>query len=135
MHGFSVGQEYHSEGSPTKFGNGSPSSDSAICLHLLPEWLLDHPLDPGQLNVCTVGPQETRLPEVICRLHLECFPPRHSRLLHLYRYYQITEAARRIAKALGTTPGFSLNLQRMYDLDTARATTELGPLPAPVASR
>ena len=35
------------------------------------------------------------------------------------------DTALRIGKALGTTPEFWLNLQRMYDLDTARATTNL----------
>ncbi len=36
------------------------------------------------------------------------------------------DSALRIATALGTTPEFWLNLQRMYDLDTARATIDLG---------
>ena len=31
----------------------------------------------------------------------------------------------RIGKALGMTPDFWLNLQRMYDLDVARATTDV----------
>ena len=35
------------------------------------------------------------------------------------------DTALRIGKALGTTPEFWLHLQRMYDLDTARATTNL----------
>ena len=35
------------------------------------------------------------------------------------------ETALRIGQALGTTPDFWLNLQRMYDLDVARATTDL----------
>ena len=35
------------------------------------------------------------------------------------------DSALRIAKALGTTPEFWLNLQRMYDLDTARAKSNL----------
>ena len=35
------------------------------------------------------------------------------------------DSALRIAKALGTTPEFWLNLQRIYDLDTARAKTNL----------
>ena len=35
------------------------------------------------------------------------------------------DSALRIGKALGTTPEFWLNLQRMYDLETARATTDL----------
>ena len=36
-----------------------------------------------------------------------------------------TDSALRIAKALGTTPEFWLNLQRISDLDTGRATTNL----------
>ncbi len=35
------------------------------------------------------------------------------------------DTALRIGKALGTTPEFWLNLQRMYDLDTARAKTDI----------
>jgi addiction module HigA family antidote len=35
------------------------------------------------------------------------------------------DSALRIGRALGMTPEFWLNLQRMYDLDVARATTDL----------
>ena len=35
------------------------------------------------------------------------------------------DSALRIGRALGTTPEFWLNLQRMYDLDIARAKTDL----------
>ena len=35
------------------------------------------------------------------------------------------DTALRIGRALGTTPDFWLNLQRMYDLDMARAATDL----------
>ncbi len=52
------------------------------------------------------------------------------------------DSALRIGKALGTNPEFWLNLQRMYDLDTARATTEPKPtsttscpLPPPIATK
>ena len=34
--------------------------------------------------------------------------------------------ALRMGRALGTTPEFWLNLQRMYDLDVARAKTDVG---------
>ena len=34
------------------------------------------------------------------------------------------DSALRIGRALGTTPEFWLNLQRMYDLDTARASAD-----------
>ena len=35
------------------------------------------------------------------------------------------DSALRIGQALGMTPEFWLNLQRMYDLDRARATTDV----------
>ncbi len=35
------------------------------------------------------------------------------------------DTALRIGRALGTTPDYWLNLQRMYDLDLARATTDV----------
>lgn len=35
------------------------------------------------------------------------------------------DTALRIGRALGTTPDFWLNLQRMYDLDVARANTDV----------
>lgn len=35
------------------------------------------------------------------------------------------DSALRIGRALGTTPDFWLNLQRMYDLDVARSTTDV----------
>ena len=35
------------------------------------------------------------------------------------------DSALRIGRALGTTPEFWLNLQRMYDLDLARLTTDI----------
>lgn len=36
------------------------------------------------------------------------------------------DTALRIRKALGMTPDFWLNLQRMYDLDVARSRTDVG---------
>ena len=38
----------------------------------------------------------------------------------------IADSALHIGCALGTTPEFWLNLQRMYDLDLARSTTDVG---------
>ena len=35
------------------------------------------------------------------------------------------DTALRIGRALGTTPGYWLNLQRMYDLDVARTKTNV----------
>ena len=52
-------------------------------------------------------------------------PPRRiNEIVHGNR--SITAAtALRIEKALGTTPEYWLNLQRMYDLDVARAATDV----------
>lgn len=44
------------------------------------------------------------------------------------------DAALRIGKALAMTPEFWLNLQRMYDLDHARATTDTSGIEALVAA-
>ena len=35
------------------------------------------------------------------------------------------DTALRIGRALGTTPDYWLNLQRMYDIDVARSTTDI----------
>lgn len=40
------------------------------------------------------------------------------------------DTALRIGRALGTTPAFWLNLQRMYDLDVARAETDISAIPS-----
>lgn len=52
-------------------------------------------------------------------------PPRRiNEIVHGNR--SITaDTALRIGKALGTTPEYWLNLQRMYDLDVARAATDI----------
>ena len=52
-------------------------------------------------------------------------PPRRiNEIVHGNR--SITaDTALRIGKALGTTPEYWLNLQRMYDLDVARAATDV----------
>ena len=52
-------------------------------------------------------------------------PIRINDIVHCRR--SITaDTALRIGKALGMTPEFWLNLQRMYDLDVARASTDTG---------
>ena len=49
---------------------------------------------------------------------------RISEIVHCRR--SITaDTALRIGRALGTTPDFWLNLQRMYDLDVARTKTDV----------
>ena len=42
----------------------------------------------------------------------------------------LADTALRIGKALGMTADFWLNLQRMYDLDVARATTDVSAIEA-----
>ena len=50
-------------------------------------------------------------------------PIRINDIVHCRR--SITaDTALKIGRALGTTPEFWLNLQRMYDLDVARASTD-----------
>ncbi len=50
-------------------------------------------------------------------------PIRINQIVHRRR--SITaDTALRLGQALGTSPEFWLNLQRMYDLDVARATTD-----------
>ena len=52
-------------------------------------------------------------------------PIRINEIVHCRR--SITaDTALRIGQALGMTPEFWLNLQQMYDLDLARASTDIG---------
>ena len=51
-------------------------------------------------------------------------PLRIHDIVHCRRSITV-DTALKIGKALGTTPEFWLNLQRMYDLDVARATTDV----------
>ena len=58
---------------------------------------------------------------------------RISEIVHRRR--SITaDTALRIGRALGTTPDFWLNLQRMYDLDVARSKTDVGGIKPLVAT-
>ena len=50
-------------------------------------------------------------------------PIRINDIVHCRRSVT-ADTALRIGKALGMTPEFWLNLQRMYDLDLARASTD-----------
>ena len=57
---------------------------------------------------------------------------RISEIVHCRR--SITaDSALRIGQALGMTPDFWLNLQRMYDLDVARAKTDISAIKPLVA--
>ena len=51
-------------------------------------------------------------------------PIRINQIVHGRRAIT-ADTALRIGKALNTTPDFWLNLQRMYDLDVARATADV----------
>ena len=51
-------------------------------------------------------------------------PIRIHDIVHCRRSITV-DTALKIGKALGTTPEFWLNLQRMYDLDVARATIDV----------
>ena len=51
-------------------------------------------------------------------------PPRRINEIVLGGRSITADTALRIAQALGMTPEFWLNLQRMYDLDLARASTD-----------
>jgi len=51
-------------------------------------------------------------------------PRRINEIVHGRRTVT-ADTARRIGKALGMTPEYWLNLQRMYELDIARASTDL----------
>ena len=52
-------------------------------------------------------------------------PPRRINEIVHGRRGVTADTALRIGKALGTTPEFWLNLQRMYDLDVARNSTDV----------
>ena len=60
-------------------------------------------------------------------------PPRRiNEIIHGNR--SITaDTALRLGQALGMTPEFWLNLQRMYDLDVARSSTDVRAIPSLVA--
>lgn len=51
-------------------------------------------------------------------------PIRINQIVHLRRAIT-ADTALRIGRALGMTPDFWLNLQRTYDLDVARASTDV----------
>ena len=53
-------------------------------------------------------------------------PPRRINEIVHGRRSVTADTALRIGQALGMTPEFWLNLQRMYDLDVARNSIELG---------
>ena len=55
-------------------------------------------------------------------------PPRRINEIVHGRRSVTADTALRIGRALGTTPEFWLNLQRMYDLDVARASADVSSL-------
>ena len=52
-------------------------------------------------------------------------PPRRINEIVHGRRAVTADTALRVGKALGTTPEYWLNLQRMYDLDVARNSTDV----------
>ena len=52
-------------------------------------------------------------------------PPRRINEIVHRRRAVTADTALRVGKALGTTPEYWLNLQRMYDLDVARNSTDI----------
>ena len=60
-------------------------------------------------------------------------PPRRINEIVHGRRTITADTALRIGRALGTTPDFWLNLQRMHDLDLARISTEIGDIEPLVA--
>ena len=52
-------------------------------------------------------------------------PPVRINTIIKHRRSITADTALRIGRALGTTPEYWLNLQRMYDLDVARAQTDI----------
>ncbi len=61
-------------------------------------------------------------------------PPRRINEIVHGRRSITADTALRLGKALGMTPEFWLNLQRMYDLEVARATTDLSSIEPLVAA-
>ena len=61
-------------------------------------------------------------------------PPRRINEVVHGRRSITANTALRLGKALGMTPEFWLNLQRMYDLEVARATTDLSSIEPLVAA-
>ncbi len=59
-------------------------------------------------------------------------PIRINQIVHSRRAIT-ADTALRIGRALGTTPDFWLNLQRMYDLDVARTKTDVSSIEPLVA--
>ena len=79
------------------------------------------PIHPGE-----------HLAEILGELNISQYRLAKAIAVHPRRINQIVlggrsitaDTALRIGRALGMTPEFWLNLQRMYDLDRARATTD-----------
>ena len=61
-------------------------------------------------------------------------PPRRINEIVHGRRSVTADTALRIGQALGMTPEFWLNLQRMYDLDVARNSIEIGKIERLVAA-
>ncbi len=62
-------------------------------------------------------------------------PPRRINEIIHGRRSITADTALRIGKALGMTPEFWLNLQKLYDLDSARVSTDVDSIESLVSSR
>ena len=80
------------------------------------------PIHPGEHLAEILG--ELGITQYRLAKAIDAPPRRINEIVHGNR--SITaDTALRIGKALGTTPEYWLNLQRMYDLDVARAATDV----------
>ena len=61
-----------------------------------------------------------------------CVPQIRTHDIVHCRRFVTTDTALRVGQALGMTPDYWLNLQRMYDLDVARTKTDVSTIEPPV---
>ena len=84
------------------------------------------------LSIVPIHPGE-HLAEILDELEISQYrlaktigaPPRRINEIVRGRRSVTADTALRIGKALGMTPEYWLNLQRMYDLDLARTATDI----------
>ena len=79
------------------------------------------PIHPGQ-HLAEIL-EELEISQYRLATSIGVSPRRINEIVHSNRSIS-ADTALRIGKALRMTPDFWLNLQRMYDLDVARATTD-----------
>lgn len=89
------------------------------------------PIHPGEHLAETI--QELGITELLLAKTIHVPPIRVHQIVHRRRSVT-ADTALRIGRALGTTPEFWLNLQRMYDLDVARSKTDISQIEPLVAT-